>query len=131
MVIFPVAFGNRLYVFVNNPARKVYSHRDQLVVSNPNAWRARRAPGFNSEIACRANEHFFERPHVPGNVAPVLGEIENRITHQLAGSMIGYVSAAVGVENLSAPHSEPLGGHQHILRLGIAAERVHMWMLQQ
>ena len=61
----------------------------------------------------------------------MLGEVEDRITHELAWTMIGDVSAAVGVENLRAARGKKFLGHQHVFLLRIPAQGVDVWMFQQ
>src|SRR5579863_9406782 len=84
----------------SDPARDVDAHRHQLVVADPDARGARDAARLDAEVARHADEHFLERPHVPAEVAPVLGQIENRIAYELAGTVIRDVAAAIRFEEL-------------------------------
>lgn len=114
-----------------NPARDVNSHRHQLVVAYPNASESWNASGGKAVFGRHADENLFEGAHVPGDIAPMLFEIENRITHKLAWSMIGDIPAAVGFVEFSAKLGQPLRLGKQIFALGVASERVNVRMLQK
>jgi hypothetical protein len=109
----------------------VHAHGHKLIISYPDARRTRGAAGLDSEVARRADENFFERSHVPGNIAPVLGEVENRVADQLARPMVGDVAATIDVKYLGAARGEELSGNQHILGPGVAPQRVDVRVLEE
>ncbi len=69
------------------------------------------------------------------STAPTLGsklrKIEDGIGDQLAGAVKGHVAAAVDLEQLHAALGQKLRRRQHVIELGIAAQRDDRRVLQQ
>ena len=78
------------------PSRNSHSNRRDFFITYPNARKPYDAPAFNSVIRDRANQHFFEVAHVAMNVTAIRFEIDDGITDELTGAVIGDVSAAPG-----------------------------------
>src|SRR5438093_1568910 len=53
------------------------------------------------------------------------GQVENRITHELAGAVEGHVTAALDLEDLDAVAADEM------VRVGVAAQRHHRGVLEQ
>jgi hypothetical protein len=66
-----------------------------LRVSDPDAGLALPAGGHESKVSDRADEHILEQAQV-GVQVPVRVERDDRVADDLAGAVIGDVTAAVG-----------------------------------
>jgi hypothetical protein len=60
--------------------------------------------------------------------APSAGDVEHRIADELTGSVVGDVAATIGGHHRSADRRRI---DQHIGRIGVHAERVHVGVFQQ
>jgi hypothetical protein len=89
---------------------------------DPDACFSGDAIGGDSEIGRGADHGFFESAHVPANVSLNLVEIEDRIADDLAGTMIGDISAAVCCVELDILLTEDLFGSEEMGAVGVAAE---------
>ena len=81
------------------PSRNSHSNRRDLFIANPDAGKPLDAPALNPIIRNRANQYFFEVAHITVNVAAIRFEIDDWITDELTGSVVGDVSAAPGFVN--------------------------------
>src|SRR5439155_11124876 len=77
------------------------------------------------ELRQRVDQGLLERAQVPVQVHAVPGEVENRVTDELAGAVVGDVAAPLHRE-----HVDPLGPEQVGLAGG-PARREHGGMLEQ
>lgn len=59
------------------------------------------------------------------------GEIENRISHQLAGTVISDITSAIGLEYLSAKGLQPAGRDEQMFATGVPAQRIDVGVLEQ
>src|SRR2546427_6771886 len=92
----------------SDPARKMYAHGGKLAVADPHARRALQARGPETEITGDADQHLFQRAHVPSDVPPMPREVENRGADPLPGPVISDVAAAVGLNKVNAFRCELL-----------------------
>src|SRR5713101_8823832 len=60
-----------------DPAGDVHAHGDQFVVSHPDTRRALEASGLYAKISRHAYKDLLERAHIPGDVPPVLGQVQD------------------------------------------------------
>ena len=89
------------------------------------------AAGGDAVVGAGADHHLLEVAHVAVHVAPVGGQLEDRIAHHLAGAVVGDVAAAAGLEDLEAARPQRLRGEEHVLGAGVAAQGEDGVVLEQ
>ena len=114
-----------------DPARDAHADGADLLVPEPGAGEAGHAARREAVVRAGADHHFLEVAHVAVHVAPVGGEIEDRVADHLAGAVVGDVAAAAGLEHLEAALAQRLGGEEHVLRARVAPEREDRVVLEQ
>src|SRR5207245_5907497 len=83
----------------------------------------------DAEVGRDADQNFLERPHVPAQVPPVPGEIQDGIPQQLAGSVVRDVAAAVGLNHFGAERVQALRLNQQVRAIAVAPQRVNVRVL--
>src|SRR5690349_20298991 len=89
-----------------NPAGNADADRADLFITNPGAAESLHAPGLESVARADTDHHFLEVANVAMHVAPIGIEVDDRITHQLAGAVVGHVAAAARLEDVDAKRGE-------------------------
>ena len=89
-----------------DPALHVDADRGDLVFADPDAGFIISPDPRDAEADQGANQDFFQLPEVLSEVGAVAGEVQDGITDNLTGAVVGYVSAAVGVDQLNAAVGE-------------------------
>jgi hypothetical protein len=69
--------------------------------------------------------------HVSPDVPPIRIEIDYGIAHQLTGSVVGNLTAAVGLGNRDSVGFQPLGGGQNLTPVGASTQGIGVGMLQE
>ena len=85
-----------------NPPRDANADRRELLIRHPGAGQPRHTLRVHAEFRDGGDHHLLEIANVAMDVAPVRPQIDDRITHQLAGAVVGHVAAAAGFEHLDA-----------------------------
>lgn len=114
-----------------NPARHMNSHRDELIIPDPNSARTVNSSGIYSKFSGHANKDLFERVHIPGEVPPVLGEVKYGIADKLATSVESDIASPVGFKYLGAKMAQALWRKENVFAIGVTPQRVNRRMFQQ
>ncbi len=114
-----------------HPAGNVYADGRDLALLYPHAGEFRDAAGGDAEIGQSSDEHFFQRADVSRHVALPLAQIENRIAHQLPGTMISNVAAAIGRVKCHAGAFQDLIAGEQVFAVPVAAQRNHVRVFDQ
>src|SRR4030095_7950861 len=94
-----------------DPARDAHADRANLFSSDPRARQSFNAVRGDAVVGADANHYLFEIANVSMHIASVGTQIENRISDDLAGSVICHIAAATGFMHLYALHRKlPLSG---------------------
>ena len=96
---------------------------------DPHTRPARNAPRRDAKLSRGADHRLLEATHVPGDVAPDLGEIYDRVAHDLARPVVRNVAAAVGFKKRNFHLAQHVIGGAQIRQFSVAAERDHVRML--
>src|SRR5438094_929471 len=108
-----------------HPLLHVDADAGDLAPSSPHTGIARVALSRDLELGERCAQGPLQSAKVPVQVGLMTGQVENRITHELAGAVEGDVTAALDLEDLDAVAADDM------VRLGVAAERHHRGVLEQ
>ena len=84
-----------------------------------------------AEIGGRADHGFFELRDVPADVAPMLGQIQDRIADDLAGAVVGDVATAIAGMEFHVFLREQLVRDAQIVARAVAAEGDDVRMLAE
>src|ERR1700689_5553243 len=101
-----------------DPAAKTDADRRNLARADPDAGHRVAASRVDAEFCERIDHRGFESAEILRHVAVAAFELENRIADQLAGTVIGHLSAA-----RDAPHRHTRGIIDDKPLVGAAAER--------
>jgi len=85
----------------------------------------------DTEIGRGTDHGFFERADVPADVAFDVAEIEDGIADDLAGTVVGDVSATIGRVEFDAFLAEDAFGDEEIGAAGVATESDDVGMLAE
>src|SRR5438552_150491 len=110
-----------------NPPGDTNPYRSDLIGTNPGSRESLYPASDNSVIAADPNHHFLDIPHVTMDVLPIGPQVDDRITHDLSGAVIGDVAAPTGLVNLDPELGQP-GRRSNDVRAGVVsldAERDH------
>ena len=105
--------------------------RDSAGWLDPDAGFAGDTKGRDAEVRGSTNHGFFERADVPVHVAADAIEIEDGVTDDLAGPMIGDIAAAVRFPEFDAFLAQDVFRREQIFRTGVATERKHVGVLAE
>ena len=97
-----------------HPARYPDADCSQFVRSDPGAGQAGNPHRLDAEHRRGRDHHGFEIAHVPVDIAAVRTQIEDGITNQLTGTVVGDVAAAAGFEQRHAGVFEGGFGREHV-----------------
>src|SRR5438093_1345037 len=108
-----------------HPLLHVDADAGDLAPSGPHPGIARVALSRDLELGQRFDQGLLQRAKVPVQVGLMTGQVENRITHELAGAVEGHVTAALDLEDVDAVAADEM------VRVGVAAQRHHRGVLEQ
>src|SRR5436309_1511257 len=108
-----------------HPLLHVDADAGDLAPSSPHTGITRVALSRDLELGQRFDQGPLQRAKVPVQVGLMTGQVENRITHELAGAVEGDVTAALYLEDLDAVAADEM------VPVGVAAERHHRGVLEQ
>jgi len=114
-----------------HPTADVHADGGDLALLHPDAGATGNAARRQAELRQCIDNHLLEPAHVGDHVPPPLAEVEDRVAHQLSGTVIGDVAAAVRLEKLDAGPLEHLRTRQQVLPAPVAAQGDHVGMLEQ
>src|SRR5207253_10562593 len=83
------------------------------------------------EVRRPAEHSLVQVPAVPDDVPANRGQVKDGVADQLAGAMIGDVTAAIGQVELDIHLPEQVLRRAEVLRFSVAPKRDHMRMLAQ
>ncbi len=89
---------------------------------NPDPGFAGYANSSDGELGSSAYHYLFQHTHVPVDVLPDARQIQNGVADDLTGTMIGYISAAIGEVKFHILLAKNMVRSEQILALAIAAE---------
>ncbi len=101
---------------MRTPMAPTFSSPTQVPVSP--AMRA----GRDAVVGTGPDHDLLEVPDVAVDVAPVGGEVEDRVAHDLPRAVIGDVAAPARLEELEAAVLERVLGEEHVLAPRVAAQ---------
>jgi hypothetical protein len=87
--------------------------------------------GGHAERRARLGHRRLERPHERPEQEASVGEAEDRVGHELAGTVVGDLAAALDPDDLDPPSGEFPGIGQDVAVIGVPAERQHGRVLEQ
>ena len=105
-----------------DPARDAHADRGDLVVADPDAALSLGALSGDAVFANGPDQHLFEFRHVLAHVAIAFAEVDDRIADELAGTVIGDVTPARGLEETDALGIELGRGRDEVADVAAAAE---------
>ena len=114
-----------------NPARDVNADRCDLPALSMDAGQALDGECFDTEVRHRPNQHFLEIAHVPMHVFALRTEVDDRITDDLAQSMIGHFSAAIRLKQRHVARSQFVFIEQDRGAVAAATNRQSVWVFEQ
>src|SRR6476659_4542793 len=89
-----------------HPARNPDANRRQFVVPHPHPSEPLDTAGDEPVIGGGSDERFLEVPHIAVDIAAIRLEVENRVSDDLAGAVVGDVAAAAGLMELDLAGSQ-------------------------
>ena len=100
-------------------------------VSEPYARSSRDSSSVHAEIGDRVDHALFERVHIlfQPQIQPL--QVQNRVTDQLAGTVIGDVAAPVDPEQFGPYAGEECLVHEQVLRVPAFTQRIDVGMFAQ
>ena len=104
-----------------------------MLASHPGAGQTRQAVRRNPIVGGGQDEDLLEIAHVAVHVTAVGLEIEDRISHDLAGTVVGDVAAPAGFVDVDPPLRQLVGARQNMTAPAVAAdaEREHGRVLEK
>src|SRR5579884_3852915 len=112
-----------------DPAADVDANGGDFSAVDPDSGSAFEAVRMNVELCEGVDERLFDGANIRDYVALPFAEIEDGVTDDLAGAMIGDVAAAIGVMELDAGALENLGRREEICKMAVPAQRDDMGVL--
>src|SRR5262245_37427397 len=94
-----------------HPARNPHANCRQLGASSracPDSGQPLDPSRVHAEVAGRANQHLFEIAHITMHIAAIGTKVEDRVSHELTGSVVGDVAAAPRLVDFDSALSEQL-----------------------
>ena len=83
-----------------NPARDAYADRRELLLADPDAGQPFHPTSLDAVIGGGTDEDGFEVAHVAVDVAAARVQVDDGITDELPGTVIGDVAAPAGLMDL-------------------------------
>jgi hypothetical protein len=114
-----------------DPARDVNADRGDLAAPRVNAGQALDWKSIDTEVRHGPDQHFFEIANVAMNVLAIGTQIDDRITDNLAQSVISHFSAAIRLKQRHIPRSKLLFVEQDRGAIAAPANRQCVWVFQQ
>ena len=113
-----------------NAARNADTNRRHLACAGPDSCETRLAPGLHAEVEECRDQHLFQitdERHDPHRVI----QGDQRITDELAGTVIGDVSTPVHVMQFSAELGEHPRVDEKVGTIPVAADGVGVGMFEE
>src|SRR5207247_4419332 len=114
-----------------DPARQIAPGAGYLPVPGPHPGQTgnpRRAQAVAGECP---DQDLLQVPEVARHVTPVRAQVQNRIPDQLAGPVVGDLTAPTRVGDRHTPLPERRLAEQDVLAAGIPAQRDHRRVLEE
>src|SRR6185437_15692871 len=102
-----------------------------LFAVHPHTGQPGHATTFNSQFREGVDDRLLHAAYVGDHIPLPFSQIEDRITHNLPGAVIGDVAAAVGLVKFDAGALEQFPAYQNIFRVAVAAHSDDMRMLYE
>src|SRR5206468_7464222 len=81
-----------------DPMANTYANGSNLAVADPDSGKRFASPSGNAVSGEKLNEQSLEPPQILVQILTTSTEIDNWISHQLAGSMICRLTSTIGCE---------------------------------
>src|SRR5579871_745877 len=107
----------------SDPAADVNADGCDLLSLNPNAGAAQETLGLDAEFVQSVDNRLLHGPNIGDHVALPFSQIENGISDDLTGAMIGDVAAPIGGMKGNAGAAQDFFARQQIFGVPVAAER--------
>ena len=119
-----------------DPSRNAHANRRQLGASAwacPDAGQPLNPSCVHAELAGRANQHLFEIAHITMHIAAIGTKVDDRVSHELTGSVVRDVAAATRLVDFDSALSKQLASCQDVRAPAVSfyAERQHMRVLHE
>ena len=85
-----------------------------LLVFDPDTRITRQTAGRDAEVAQDVNQRAFEVAQIAANIG-LAAKVQDRIAHQLAGSVIGDVTTAVHLQARNFPFRQLVLAEKHVI----------------
>ena len=102
--------------------REMIAARSTIGLPNPHARASRNTERLDPERGSCLDHALLELPHIPNHIAANSVQVQNRVSDNLAGAVIGDIAAAIGVMKFDALTAEEIFGNAQVFALAIAAE---------
>jgi len=110
-----------------DPFTDPYPDRSDLAILNPDARFSRDLVPIDAELFEQINQEIFQTSQVTVQVPAALAQIENRVTHQLTGSVVGCLTAPIGFEERMGE----LGNDAQARLIRKPSDRINRLVLEQ
>lgn len=114
-----------------HPARDPHTDRRKLLLTGPHTSQSFDAPCFDTEIAGRPDENFFDVAHVTTNIATIRRQLDNWIPDKLARTVISHIATATGLKKLNTGLRSRQIIDQDICAIGSATQSYDVRMFKQ
>jgi hypothetical protein len=116
-----------------NPSADVDTQGSDLAAFAPDPDLRLLVPSLGGEPESLESSYqdFLQIMHVSTDVTPIGIEIDNGIAHQLTGSVVGNLTATVGLGDSDAVGCQPLGAGQNLAPVGASTQGIGVGMLQE
>src|SRR5215213_10594535 len=82
-----------------DPLLHVNPDAGNLASARPNASESRIRSCYDAQLCQRTDQSVLEATQIPVKVLTMLPQIDNGVTHKLAGTVVGHVAAALHLEH--------------------------------
>ena len=114
-----------------HPVAEVHPDGRDLLRSDPDAGRSRRAPGLDPVPRQHADQHLLDLPEVAVHVLVERPQVEDPVADELPRPVPGDIAAAVDLHHLHAAGPEPLGVQKQVLPARVLPQRHDRLVLEE
>jgi len=105
-----------------DPSRDPDANRRELLTPDPYAGESLDAVSRDPVVGSRPDQDFLEIADILVNVAAIRLQVDNRVAHDLSGTVIGNVAAAPGLVHFDAAGGKRFRGRQDVRAPAVSAD---------